>query len=136
MTGEPRWWELRRAQNLKPATYTCPLCSRRIQSMSPVDPPRIGRGSDRRGGRLRGLLSAPKAPVGLVTALDATIPYSQPMEEYPLANEARVVEAVQKVLGPAPVTAWPAFRTITGSRGAACARALVRSVRIVGRLSR
>jgi hypothetical protein len=31
---EPRWWELRRAQNLKPATYTCPLCGRRLQSMS------------------------------------------------------------------------------------------------------
>jgi hypothetical protein len=30
----PRWWELRRAQNLKPATYTCPLCGRRLQSMS------------------------------------------------------------------------------------------------------
>ena len=29
-----RWWELRRAQNLKPATYTCPLCGRRLQSMS------------------------------------------------------------------------------------------------------
>ena len=31
---EPRWWELRRAQNLKPATYTCPLCGRRLQSMT------------------------------------------------------------------------------------------------------
>jgi hypothetical protein len=31
---QPRWWELRRAQNLKPATYTCPLCGRRLQSMS------------------------------------------------------------------------------------------------------
>ncbi len=29
-----RWWELRRAQNLKPATYTCPLCGRRLASMS------------------------------------------------------------------------------------------------------
>ena len=28
------WWELRRAQNLKPATYTCPLCGRRLASMS------------------------------------------------------------------------------------------------------
>ena len=34
MTSEPRWWELRRAQNLKPATYTCPLCGRRLSSMS------------------------------------------------------------------------------------------------------
>ena len=31
---DPRWWELRRAQNLKPATYTCPLCGRRLQSMT------------------------------------------------------------------------------------------------------
>ena len=31
---DPRWWELRRAQNLKPATYTCPLCGRRLSSMS------------------------------------------------------------------------------------------------------
>jgi hypothetical protein len=32
--NEARWWELRRAQNLKPATYTCPLCGRPLQSMS------------------------------------------------------------------------------------------------------
>ena len=31
---EPRWWELRRAENLKPATYTCPLCGGRLASMS------------------------------------------------------------------------------------------------------
>ena len=31
--------------------------------------------------------SALKAPIGLVTALDATIPYSQPMEEYLLPDE-------------------------------------------------
>jgi pyruvate/2-oxoglutarate/acetoin dehydrogenase E1 component len=46
-----------------------------------------------------------KAPVGLVTALDATIPYSQPMEEYLLPDEAKIVAAVQQVLGAAPVTA-------------------------------
>jgi len=34
VTGTARWWELRRAQNLKPATYTCPLCGRRLASMS------------------------------------------------------------------------------------------------------
>jgi hypothetical protein len=34
VTAEPRWWELRRAQNLKPATYTCPLCGRHFASMS------------------------------------------------------------------------------------------------------
>ncbi len=31
---EPRWWALRRAQSLKPATYTCPLCGRRLHAMS------------------------------------------------------------------------------------------------------
>jgi pyruvate/2-oxoglutarate/acetoin dehydrogenase E1 component len=46
-----------------------------------------------------------KAPVNLVTALDATIPYSQPMEEYLLPNEAKIVDAVQQVLGSGPVTA-------------------------------
>jgi hypothetical protein len=30
----PRWWELRRAQNRKPATYRCPLCGKRLASMS------------------------------------------------------------------------------------------------------
>ena len=40
-----------------------------------------------------------------MTALDATIPYSEPMEEYLLPDEAKIVEAVQQVLGSAPVTA-------------------------------
>lgn len=31
---EARWWELRRAQNLKPATYTCPLCGELLPSLS------------------------------------------------------------------------------------------------------
>jgi acetoin:2,6-dichlorophenolindophenol oxidoreductase subunit beta len=47
--------------------------------------------------------SALKAPIRLVTALDATIPYSEPMEEYLLPNEARIVDAVQQVLGFSPV---------------------------------
>ena len=46
-----------------------------------------------------------KAPVKLVTALDATIPYSQPMEDYLLPDEAKIVDAVQQVLGAAPVSA-------------------------------
>jgi hypothetical protein len=29
-----RWWELRRAQNRKPATYHCPLCGRLLPSLS------------------------------------------------------------------------------------------------------
>lgn len=41
----------------------------------------------------------------LVTALDATIPYSQPMEEYLLPDEAKIVGAVQRVLGTSPVAA-------------------------------
>jgi pyruvate/2-oxoglutarate/acetoin dehydrogenase E1 component len=46
-----------------------------------------------------------KAPVQLVTALDATVPYSQPMEEYLMPDEAKIVAAVQQVLGNAPVSA-------------------------------
>jgi hypothetical protein len=29
-----RWWLLRRAQNRKPATYTCPLCGRYLPALS------------------------------------------------------------------------------------------------------
>jgi acetoin:2,6-dichlorophenolindophenol oxidoreductase subunit beta len=46
-----------------------------------------------------------KAPVGLVTALDATVPYSQPMEEYLMPSEAKIVAAAQQVLGNAPIAA-------------------------------
>ncbi len=46
-----------------------------------------------------------KAPIKLVTALDATIPYSQPMEEYLLPSEADVVDAVQQVLSSSPIVA-------------------------------
>ena len=49
--------------------------------------------------------SSLKAPIKLVTALDATIPYSQPMEEYLLPDEAKIVEAVQQVLGSSPIVA-------------------------------
>ena len=49
--------------------------------------------------------SSLKAPIKQVTALDATIPYSEPMEEYLLPNEDKIVGAVQQVLGQAPVTA-------------------------------
>jgi hypothetical protein len=30
-----RWWAVRRAQSLKPATYLCPLCGYRLHAMSP-----------------------------------------------------------------------------------------------------
>ena len=45
--------------------------------------------------------SSLKAPIGLVTALDATIPYSQPMEEYLLPSEAKIVAAAQQAVGSA-----------------------------------
>jgi pyruvate/2-oxoglutarate/acetoin dehydrogenase E1 component len=49
--------------------------------------------------------SSLKAPIKQVTALDSSIPYSQPMEEYILPDENKIVGAVQQVLGQAPVTA-------------------------------
>ena len=30
----PRWWQIRRAQNLKPATYRCPLCGNHLPALS------------------------------------------------------------------------------------------------------
>ena len=43
-----------------------------------------------------------RAPVELVTALDATVPYSEPMEQYLLPDAAKITAAV---LGQAPVPA-------------------------------
>lgn len=34
MPEPPRWWSLRPAQNLKPATYSCPLCGNRLPALS------------------------------------------------------------------------------------------------------
>ena len=34
-----------------------------------------------------------RAPVKLVTALDATVPYSKPMEEYILLDEEKIAAA-------------------------------------------
>ena len=34
MTTEPRWWTIRAAQNLKPATYRCPFCDRFLPALS------------------------------------------------------------------------------------------------------
>ncbi len=39
-----------------------------------------------------------KAPIKLVTSLDATIPYSEPLESYVLPNEDKIVQAVMSVL--------------------------------------
>jgi pyruvate dehydrogenase E1 component beta subunit len=41
--------------------------------------------------------SSLKAPPKLVCALDATIPYSKPMEEYLLPDAAKIVAAAQEV---------------------------------------
>src|SRR6478736_3094724 len=49
--------------------------------------------------------SSLKAPIIQVTALDATVPYSEPLETYVLPDDDKVVAAVQSVLGTAPVTA-------------------------------
>jgi acetoin:2,6-dichlorophenolindophenol oxidoreductase subunit beta len=46
-----------------------------------------------------------RAPAKLVTALDATIPYSQPMEDYVLPDEGKIVAAVREVLGLTAATA-------------------------------
>ncbi len=32
--AHPAWWSMRRAQNLKPATYRCPLCGRQLPALS------------------------------------------------------------------------------------------------------
>ncbi|MGD9734179.1 MAG: hypothetical protein AB7V58_01015 [Solirubrobacterales bacterium] len=34
MAGEARWWLIRPAQNLKPATYRCPLCGGHLPALS------------------------------------------------------------------------------------------------------
>lgn len=34
MSDSPRWWLIRPAQNLKPATYRCPLCGRHLPALS------------------------------------------------------------------------------------------------------
>src|SRR4051812_24123390 len=41
--------------------------------------------------------SSLKGPIKLVTALDATVPYSEPMERYLLPDEAKIVDAVHQV---------------------------------------
>ncbi len=47
--------------------------------------------------------SSLKAPIKQVTALDATIPYSEPMEAFLLPDEAKISAAVHQVLGGSPV---------------------------------
>jgi pyruvate/2-oxoglutarate/acetoin dehydrogenase E1 component len=49
--------------------------------------------------------SSLKAPIKQVTALDATIAYSEPMEAFLLPDEAKISAAVHQVLGGSPVAA-------------------------------
>ena len=49
--------------------------------------------------------SSLKAPIKQVTALEATIAYSEPMEQFLLPNEEKIQHAVHQVLGEAPVAA-------------------------------
>jgi pyruvate/2-oxoglutarate/acetoin dehydrogenase E1 component len=49
--------------------------------------------------------SSLQAPIVHVTALDATVPYSEPMEAYVLPDEEKIAGAARQVLGSAPVTA-------------------------------
>jgi pyruvate/2-oxoglutarate/acetoin dehydrogenase E1 component len=46
-----------------------------------------------------------KAPIKLVTALDATVPYSEPMEAFVLPDEHKIAGAVREVLGTASAVA-------------------------------
>jgi pyruvate dehydrogenase E1 component beta subunit len=49
--------------------------------------------------------SALKGAIKQVTALDATVPYSEPMEAFVLPDEGKIAGAVREVLGTAPVAA-------------------------------
>ena len=49
--------------------------------------------------------SSLKAPIKQVTALDATVAYSEPMEAFVLPDAPKIAGAVREVLGAAPVTA-------------------------------
>ena len=40
-----------------------------------------------------------KAPVKIVTAMDTSVPYSEPLEKYVMPNEAKIIKAVKSVLG-------------------------------------
>jgi pyruvate/2-oxoglutarate/acetoin dehydrogenase E1 component len=46
-----------------------------------------------------------KAPLKMVTALDCSVPYSEPMENYILPNEDKIVQAVKAVLAKQEVAA-------------------------------
>lgn len=49
--------------------------------------------------------SSLRAPVAMVTALDSTIAYAKPVEDYVLPDEDKIVAAVHRTLGRAPASA-------------------------------
>jgi acetoin:2,6-dichlorophenolindophenol oxidoreductase subunit beta len=49
--------------------------------------------------------SSLKAPIKQVTALDTTVPYSKPLEEYVMPDEKKIVDAVHEVLRSSRVAA-------------------------------
>jgi pyruvate dehydrogenase E1 component beta subunit len=46
-----------------------------------------------------------RAPIKMVTALDTSIPYSEPLEEYVLPNEEKIIKAVKALLAKQAVAA-------------------------------
>ena len=46
-----------------------------------------------------------RAPITMVTALDTSIPYSEPLEEYVLPNEGKIIKAVKAVMAKQAVAA-------------------------------
>ncbi len=46
-----------------------------------------------------------RAPLKMVTALDTSIPYSEPLENYIIPNEDKIVQAVKSVLANQAVAA-------------------------------
>ena len=80
--------------------------------------------------------SSLKAPVQLVTALDATIPYSEPMEAYLLPDEAKIVDAVQQAVGATDRrvahVASPAAGRLDGAVGLELLRTMWRIPRLRG----
>ena len=40
-----------------------------------------------------------RAPVAMITALNASVPYSEPMENYLLPNEDKIAQAVRALVG-------------------------------------
>jgi acetoin:2,6-dichlorophenolindophenol oxidoreductase subunit beta len=46
-----------------------------------------------------------KAPIVQVTALDATVPYSEPLEAWVMPDDDKVVVAARQLVGTSPVVA-------------------------------